>query len=829
MNANKMNGMAMVFAFGNDIRYALRGMRLKPGFTAVAVASLALGIGAASAIFTLTDAILLRPLPVANPQELVMLAHNPGEPVTGASYPDYLYLRDHSRSYAGLIALWSGGVTRFGASRLVALALVSGNYFQVLGVRPQLGRVFNSTDNERPGGHPYVVLSDPFWREAFGADATVVGRDILLNGTHFEIVGVAARGFTGTNVGVAPQVFAPIVMERTFYRNDVEALNTRDAGWITIMGRLRSGVSRGSAESELNVLWRQILANDPGEAARRSRQKNYDRINTRLLLPGSAGDSRLRRHVSGPLMILMIASGFVLLIACANVANLVAARGLARQKEIAVRLAVGARRGRLLLQMLTESLTLSALGTVAGLPLAWLGVRVLLRFLPNDALSPLHLDLMPDRRFLAFAFALTVLSGVAFGLAPALRASGQDLVTALKGDARGRGRRWNSGRVLVALQVALCLLLLAGAGLFARTLSNLRAVDLGLKRGTVLFVDTNMTQSGYRPRQAQTYFEKLRQEVARLPGVQAASMAVNNPFGNTGWQERVMVEGPADAGEMDINAVTPRFFEATGIPLLRGRDFLESEGDGSAPRAAIVNESFARRVLGGDPIGKRVCLGRRWVPAEAYEIVGVVANARYESFVDDVRPMIYRPFYRDMTWTGGVLCVRTGGDAGGTIRAIRERAQSIDPAVMVTEARTLEENLDLALLEQRFVATLGGFFGAVALLLAAVGIYGVMSQAVMRRTREIGIRMALGADAGSVRRMVLRDSLAMLTAGAAVGLPSAMALSGSVKRLLFGVKPQDPATIAGAVLVLLVVTVLAGWIPAQRATRVHPLQALKQD
>ena len=304
----------------SDFRYALRVLRLNPLFTAIAVASLALGVGANTAIFSLTDAILLRPLPVPNPQELVVLAGNPSDPHTGASYPDYLYLRDHSRSYAGLIALWSGGVTRFtpsaasGAARLISLALVSGNYFEVLGVAPAIGRVFHTSDNEKAGAHPFAVLSYAFWKNSFGGDAGVIGRDIQLNGERFQVVGVASQGFSGTNTGVSPDVFAPLVMERTFYRNDVEALTTRDAGWITIMGRLKARVSRSNAEAELNVLWRQILANDPAEQTKRISQENYDLVNTRTLLHGSAGDSGLRRHVSRPLTILMLAAGFVLLI-----------------------------------------------------------------------------------------------------------------------------------------------------------------------------------------------------------------------------------------------------------------------------------------------------------------------------------------------------------------------------------------------------------------------------------------------------------------------------------------------------------------------------------
>jgi predicted permease len=836
--------MASLLDFGHDARYALRVLRQNPLFTAAAVTSLALGIGANLALFTLTNAILLRSLPVTNPQELVVLGGNPPDPHTGSSYPDYLYLRDHSDSYAGLIALWSGGVTRFnlrntsGPAELVALSLVSGNYFEVLGVTPALGRLFNSADNVTAGAHPYVVLSHAFWKSAFGGDSGVIGREILLNGARFEVVGVAREGFAGTNVGVAPQVFAPMVMERTFYRVDVDALTTRDSAWITIMGRLKRGVSRKGAEAELNVLWRQILANDPAERARRLRQKNYEQVNTRLLLPGSGGDSRLRKSVSRPLKILLLASGFLLLIACANVANLLVARGVARQREIAVRLALGAGRSRLVIQMLTESITLSGLGAAAGVAVAWLGVRVLQRFLPNDALSPLALQLTPDGRLLGFAAGVTVASGVAFGLLPAMRASGQHLLAALKRNSSGgtgRATRWEPVRLLVSLQVALALVLLAGAGLFARTLVNLRSVDLGMKRGHVLFVDTNMTQSGFTPRQARTYYESLRQKVQELPGVTAASMGLQNPFGYTGWQERVQIEGNTEGGSVASNGVAPRFFEALGIPILRGRDFRDSDSGGpetsaGSPHVAIVNEVFARRFFPGiSPIGRRFSVGAQWNPAKVYEIIGVVGNARYESAGKQVGPMIYHQFYREMQWTGGLLCVRTEDDSKRIAGTIRRLAQQVDPTVMVTETRTLEDNLDVAFLEPRFLATSGGFFGAVALLLAAVGIYGAMSQAVTRRTREIGIRMALGAEPTGILWMTLRDACVMLGVGALVGLPAALALTRYAESLLFGVKAHDPLTIACAVCLLASVSLLAGLVPAKRATRVQPMEALKQE
>jgi predicted permease len=825
------------------------------------VTSLALGIGANTAIFTLVDAILLRWLPVENPQELVTLARNPSLPTTGASYPDYCYLRDHSRSYAGLIAFWSGGVTRLSlprenaSSQMIALALVSGNYFEALGVAPDLGRMFNPTDNERQGAHPYVILSHAFWKRTFGGDTSVIGRDILLNGARLQVVGVAREGFTGTTVGVAPDVFVPIIMQRTFWPNDVQALTNRNAGWVTMMGRLKPGVSRTQAEAELNVLWRQVLDSDPKQREVKSWRKDYNLINKRLLLAGSSGNSDLRNQASRPLTILMITSGFVLLIACANVANLLLARGVARRREIAVRLAVGAKRSRLVMQMLTESITLSAIGAAAGLALAWVGVRLLLRFLPTGAVTPLELNLSPDVRLLSFTFAVMMISGLAFGLAPAIRASRPELVEALKSDAAfsqiGRSARWDLGRTLVSLQVTLSLLLLGGAGLFVRTLANLRSVDFGMDREHLLFIDTNMVQTGYQPQRARSFYERLREEAQRLPGVRASSTASMVPFGNTRPRDQVQIEGYRWTSDepriVDMNAVAPRYFEVAAIPIVRGRDFRGTDNlavlpdlpaqygarppdPPGPPRVAIVNEAFARHFFAGQSaIGRRLCLGEKWDSARTYEVVGVAADAHYSNLRQGVEPMVYLPPYRESDWSGGILCIRTAGDPKGIIGAIRRKVQEIDPAVMVTETRTMESYLNRALLQERFVAALGGFFGVVALLLAGVGLYGVMSQAVTRRTREIGIRIALGAETSKVVGMVMRDALIMVAIGAAVGVAAVLALTRYTESLLFGVKPEDPVTIAAAASLICAVTALAGLLPSLRAAGVQPMEALRHQ
>ncbi len=849
--------------FKQDVRYAFRMLRQFPLFTAVAAGSLALGIGANTAIFTLMDAVLLRWLPVQNPQELVVMARNPARPSPSFNYPDYRYVRDHSQSYSGVIAFSGGGQPtsfrvpdRGELPQLVAMSMVSGNYFEVLGVTPAIGRIFNSADNEREGAHPYVVLSHAFWKRGFGADTSIIGRQVLLNGAGFQIVGVAREGFTGASVGVAPDIFVPIVMYRTFHPT-ARFWNTRHMWWLTVIGRLKPGFTMQRAESELNVLWQQILETDPERRPVAAWDKEYKLYNTMVVLPGNQGNAFLRNQVSKPLTILMITVGLVLLIACANVANLLLARSVARHREMGIRLALGAGRTRLIAQLLTESILLSVLGGLAGLAFAWVGVQALLGFLPRGPF-PVALNLSPNLQILTFAFLLSLVSGVVFGLVPALRASRLEVVAELRSDAAsqtGRLARWDLRRTLVSFQVALSMLLLAGAGLFGRTLANLRDLDPGMTRENLLFVQTNVEQFGYQPQREREFHDRLTADVQRLPGVRACSVAAITPLGGSRWDGDVQIEGytwkPDEPPYQDMNAVSPRYFEAAGIPIVLGRDFSNSDSvpvlpDRPAqplplgatqpnlpgpPRVAIVNEAFVRRFFGGQPaLGKRICLGDKWDPARVSEIVGVVRDARYFDLRKPVEPMVYQPRYRESGGLiGGVLCVRTKGDPKALIETIRRRVSEIDANVAVTDARSMEDNLNRNLAQERFVATLGGFFGLVALLLAAIGLYGVVSQTVTRRTREIGIRMALGAEVRRVMWMVLRDAMIMALTGAVGGVAAVLAVTRYLEALLFGIKPQDPLTIAAASLLLLGVTALAGFLPALRATRVQPMTALRHD
>ena len=847
-----------------DILYALRTLRRSPAFAAISIASLALGIGANTALFTLTEAVLLRWLPVQNPQELVVFARNPAQPSTTCSYPDYRFIRDNSQSYSGVIASSGGRAISFGvpgqpnASQVVALQFVSGNYFEVLGVPPAFGRLFNEADNVNEGAHPYAVLSHGFWQRTFGADTGVVGKDVVLNGTRFQVIGVAREGFTGSRVGDSPDVFVPIVMFRTF-TPVASQWNTRSMWWLTVMARLKPEVSLEQASSEYAVLWKRILDDDPNKPPAWLR-RTFDLENRTLLLPGNRGFSSFRNNASKPLQILSITVALILVIACANVANLLLVRGLGRRREVAIRLAVGAARRRLVTQMLTESVVLSLLGGIAGTVVAWAGVRVLLGFMPAGTF-PIMLDLSPNFAVVGFAFGVSVLSGILFGLAPALRASKPDLIPSLKSDSStgtgGRGSRWDLRRTLVAVQVALSVVLLVGAGLFVRTLTNLKNLDAGLARESLLLSRTNLDQLGYQPQKQRTIDSGVRDRVQRIPGVRSAALAAIAPLAGSRWNNRLMVEGyqwgPDERPIVDFNAVSPRFFETLGVPIVLGRDFAESDNLASLPdrpttpaapgaasdeqpdppgppRVAIVNEAFVRKFFGTrSPLGKRICEGDKWTSAKTYEIVGVVRDAKYFDLREAVEPMFYRPIWREGGGTGGILAVRTAGDASKLVDKVRSAIRETDSAAVLVEAKTMEDNLNRNLAGERVVANLGGFFGLVALVLAAIGLYGVMAETVSRRTKEIGIRMALGAEGRAVLWLVLRDAVAMVVIGVVVGGTAALFVTRYAETMLFGIKRQDPVTLAVCAVLLLGVTGVACFMPARRAARMDPMGALREQ
>ena len=837
-----------------DIRYALRILVQNRAFAAVAVLSLALGIGANTAIFTLIDYIVLRSLPVRAPEQLAVLARNPTKPSNSYNYPDYRYIRDHNQSYAGVIATSEGSTLAFAvpgehgtSAEVVPVARVSGNYFSELGVPPAIGRLFTPEDNLTEGAHPYVVLSYDLWQRRFAGDPKILGRAVTLNGIPFSVIGVAARGFHGTAIGNHSDLFMPIVMMPAT-NPPANGWNTRHWWWLNLIARLKPGVTTASATSELNVLWQQILKADPEYKPPAAYDKEYAVYNRLVVLPGSGGWSYFRIQFSKPLGVLMIVVGLVLLIACANVANLLLARAAGRQREIAVRLAIGAARARLVRQLLMETLVVSVLGGLAGLAFAWWGVRALLDLMPKRTI-PIDLHLSPDLRVLAFAFLASLVTGLVCGLAPALQSTRPDLLGALKSEtAAARRRRFDLRRGLVVLQVALSLLLLIGAGLFVRSLGNLESLDPGFVRERVLIVNVNPQASGYKGQRLRDYYQRLLGKAASWPEVRAASLASITPLSGSRWNSTIRVQGyefkPDEKPYVDFNSVSPRFFDALGIPLLAGRDFRDTDSPAftpdpgpkpdpearrTGPRVIIVNESFAKKFFAGrSAIGGLMCRDDKFKMEETYEIVGVVKDANYFDLRQAVEPMVYVPVWRDGAGSRQ-LVVRTTASPERIVSAVRREAAVLDPAIPILQTLTMSDQFDNNISQERVLTTLCGFFGALAVLLAAVGLYGVMAHAVARRVREIGIRMALGARAGEVRWLILRETALLVGIGAAIGLPAAFACTRLVQTFLYGLTPQDPLTIAGSVALLLAITALAGYIPARRATRVDPMVALRYE
>ncbi len=842
-----------------DGRHAIRILWQNPGFAAVAILSLALGIGANTAIFTLIDTVLLRSLPVLDPDRLVVFALNPDKPSVGSNYPDYEYIRDHNKSFSGVIAYGGSGSPAamevpaeggHATGQLVTTSLVSGNYFDVLGVTPAIGRVLRPSDNKVEDGHPWVVLDYDFWQRRFGGDPRVLGRPITLNGSPFTIVGVARPGFTGTTVGNHPDVYLPIMMLKEIRRGTPEWRN-RHYWWLTIMARLKPGASMQAAIPEVDLMWKQILANDPERRPVPAFIKDYKQRNRGTLLPGSGGYSYFRNSIQKPLTVLMIVVTLVLLIACGNVANLLLARAAARQREIAIRLSVGASRVRLISQLVIETLVVSVLGGVAGLAFAWGGVRVLLALMPHQEI-PLALNLSPDWRLLLFSFGVSLAAGLVCGIVPALQATRPDLTSALKNEVSRVGR-FDLRRALVVVQVALSLLLLIGAGLFVRSLQNLRSLDPGFLRESVLLVNVDPQQSGYKGQRLRMFYERLLTRIREYPQVHAASLANITPLGGSRWNNTISVEGYQRKTDekpfVDFNSTSPGYFETMGIPILLGRDFRAGDNPAETPDpkpqlgpmgpadqklgppapVAIVNEAFAKHFFPHqNPIGRHFTQGDKFDLGKAFEIVGVVKDSKYFSLREAVESMIYVPVWRFGAGSN-TLCIRSTVKPEQLISAVRREVATIDPAIPILHTLTMEEQFDNNISQERIVTTLCGFFGSLAVLLAAIGLYGVMAHSVVRRYREIGIRMALGAKRESVLWLVLRETLLMIGIGAAIGLPAAFAVTRLVSSFLYGLTPQDPLSIGLATAGLIAVTAIAGYIPARRATKIDPMVALRYD
>ena len=829
-----------------DLQFALRNLRRSPLFTFVAVASLALGIGANTAIFTLIDQLMLRLLPVRNPNQLVMIwstgphmGSNRG--ARASSYPMYQDYQRLAKAFSYVFCRFetSTSVSFNGQTERVDAELVSGNYFQALGVNPAAGRVFSPEQDDRVyKGQPSVVLGYPYWMSRFAGDPGVVGRKIIVDNYPMTIVGVSAAGFLGLDPSHTPQIRIPIQM-KPLMTPGWDDMGDRRSQWIQMFARLRPGYTLDSAKASLQPLFHQILVD---ELARPEMRDTNDYYRKRFLArqvrmeAAATGYSQMRQSYSTALVVLMCMVGLVLLIACFNVANLLIAQAMARQKEMAVRLAVGASRGQIVTQLLIESLLLSAAGGLAGLFLAIGIIRMLLSFLPTGG-SPLMLSANPDLRILAFNAGLALLTGLLFGLAPALQSMRVDLWSTLKdvvGAIAGGSGSVRLRKILVTAQVAFSFLLLAGAGLFVKTLANLKETNAGFRDiDNLATFQVDPALSGYDIPRIKEFYRRLLQDIQMVPGVKSAAYAMVPVLSGGEWDSSMSVEGHRikDGEDMQafMNGISGDYWKTMGVPLLAGRDF-DSRDDGKKITVAIVNRKFATHFFGSEsPIGRHVGFGEGPKTKLEIEIIGVTEDSLYEGPREGIHRQVFVPF-RQADYPAGVsFYVRTSLDSKSLFSALRDKVRAIDPAMPIFEMKTLENQLDDTLSTERLIAVLSAAFGVLATLLAALGLYGVMAFVVARRTKEIGLRMALGASQGGVVWMVLREALALLGIGLAVGVPCAFLLSRYVSSQLFGVKPTDVWTAAAALLILAGVAAGAGWLPARRASAIDPIKALRYE
>ncbi|HYL75560.1 MAG TPA: ABC transporter permease [Bryobacteraceae bacterium] len=844
----EMWGRASLDRLAQDLRYGIRMLRRSPGFTAVAVLSLALGIGANTAIFSVIDALMLRNLPVHDPERLAAVGLQ-GEPLAPPfPYPLFVRIRDGAQGFSDLSAISvtdRSNVTINGPgggldTGLVRVALVSGNYFSMLGVQPAMGRAFSADEDRVPGGHPLVVISDRYWQRAFARSSDVLGRTLSMNGAAFTIIGVMSRNFLGDWIGRPIDLWFPMAMQSQVAM-EMQGFLTRGNPWIRIVGRLQPGVRREQAQASANAIEQQYQReiagpNPPPQVLRMIAQRHLK------LFPAGAGYSPLRVSFGQSLTILAIVVGLVLLIACANVASLLLARAEARQREMAVRLAVGAGQRRLIRQLLTESVLLAVMGGALGFIFSVWSASTLSTFSLGptqlDSRAPsqwVSLDLHPDVRVFAFAAALCLLTGILFGLAPAFRGSRVSLAPSLtgRGASSDGGSRFRLGKLLVISQVALSVLLLIGAGLFLRTLRNLQAQDLGFDREHVLLVWTSLGQTGRQGESVLNFWRTVQERAASLPGVLSAG--ISNQGLLNGWDggtpdEPMKIRGRTPRGN-GLGGwrtyVSPGFFAAAGIQLLAGRDFTERD-TATAHRVVIINQAMAHYYFGNDnPVGEYL-----WAdgPGDWVEIVGVAKD--FTGGTPRVRELelpyySYRQFGHAMERM--CLVVRTAGNPASMGARIREELHTLDAALPVLKIDTVAEQLSDVLVQERLMASLSGFFGGLGVLLACLGLYGVMSYTAARRTNEIGIRLALGAMPENVLRMVIRESLVLVLAGIAIGVPVALVATRLISTKLYGIGASDPLTISGAILLMIAVAAFAGGIPARRAANVDPMVALRYE
>ncbi|PYU68346.1 MAG: permease [Acidobacteria bacterium] len=831
--------------FFMDIRYGLRTLARNPGFAAVAVLTLALGIGANAAIFSLMNALLLRTLPVNNPSQLVLFGEGkwggimdelPNRSWQLFSFPFYRQVQGDSSAFSDVTAISSmssaphGTIGDSAETEEIYAHLVSGTFFSTLGVNPILGRTFGEDDDRIPGGSPVAVASYAWWKRRFGGAPSIIGEKMSIGSTVYTIIGVTPQEFFGTSVGESPDVWIPLSMEEVLPPG-WKGLNDKMFQSLYIIARRRPELSIEQAQTNVNVLFKQAALEMAGS---QPAKKQLDGIQHAFikLTPAASGLSRLRVQFSQPLRALMAAVGLVLLIACANIANLLLARATNRQREIAVRMSMGAGRWRVIRQLLTESFTLAMLGAVLGVALASWASKLLLVMVSGGP-ETIPVDVGLDSRVLVFVVLVSLATPLLFGMAPAWRAARVELNSSLKQGRNIAAVNSPLARALVVGQVALSLVLLVGAGLFLRTLVNLTNVDMGFDKHNVLVFGIEPASVGYKEDSRLTrLYQEIERRVSAIPGVRAASFSFFT-FNQGAWSEDAWTpeESPEAKGNREVvyNKVGRGFFSAMGLKLLSGRTFDQQDSENS-PKVAVINETMARLFFPNEsPLGRRFRMdGPDAKPENDRIVVGVARDAKYMALKERPWPAAYLPYSQEPGYLWNFE-VRYSGDAGSTAPAVRQVIHDVDPRLPVTGAGTLAEQVDHSVVDQRLTAQLSSFFGLVAVFLACIGIYGLMSYAVVHRTNEIGIRVALGAQQGQVLRLIMRQGLVLAASGVAVGIALALIFTRLLRSLLFGVQPFDPVTFIGVAFLLTLIALAACYLPARRAMKVDPMVALRYE
>jgi predicted permease len=835
-------GWEWLESFLQDIAYGIRAMLRSPALTIVALLSLALGIGANTAIFNLLDAVMLRSLPVKDPAQLVLLGNGTASGITDDfartqlySNPFYRRMRTENQVFSETAAICSmtnavhGIVAGRAESEPMNVQLVSGDYFATLGVRAVMGRTLNDADDNSEGGHPVAVISYAWWKRSLARDPNVLNLMLKLGDTTYNIVGVTPPEFFGTKVGEAPDMWVPLSMVKEVPPH-FGGYNDNFSESLLIMGRLKPGVSIDEATANVNLLFRQILINFAGARLDQENQQKLDR--TKVALTSMAtGLSSLRRRFSEPLQILMAVVALVLLIACANIANLLLARSTARARELAVRQALGARRTRIIRQLITESLVLALAGGALGVALASVANRLLLRMV-SGGLDPIPLNVSIDTRLLLFTVAVTLATALIFGTLPAFRATRLQLTDTLKA---GRSPQGISGRnplakALVVSQVALSLVLMVGAGLFLRSLVNLNNVDMGFNKENVLRLEIDSSSAGYKggePREV-ALDQQIEERVNALPNVKSASFSAFT-FHEGSWSSNIAFPGMKIDQNIQINhnVVGIRYLETMQIPLLLGRNFSSSDTS-TSQHVVIISEHTAKTLFPTvSPIGRHYGISDD-KPEDDVTVIGVVKDVKFDDLAEEPVNLDYLP-YTQRPWGFGDFEVRYSGDFVPVATAVQRTIHSIDRNLPITHVTTLDEQVARSITNQRLVAQLSAFFGVLAVFLSCIGIYGVMSYIVTRRTNEIGIRMALGAGRSNMLWMVLREILILVSIGVVIGIPVTLAFDRLVSNMLFGLRPTDPGTLVSATAILLIVAAIAGYLPARRASLVDSMVALRYE